>query len=229
MGLLERHYHDLCDIEFTIEDGRLWILQTRVGKRTPEAAFRIARAMVDEGLIDADEAVRRVTGSQLAQLLFPRFDPAADRRAPDDRHRRISRGHLGPDRALVGNRRCMGSPAGTTSCSCAARPTRTTSRHGRGPRRAHRPGRQDLARGRGRTRDGPHLCLRRGELDIDVDARRGPGLGRHPRGRGRRLHRRHHRRGLPGRGPGDRLGGPAPPRRDGHGEDEATWSTPWRS
>ena len=77
MALLERHYRDLCDIEFTIENRRLWILQTRVGKRTPEAAFRIARAMVDEGLIDADEAVRRVTGSQLAQLLFPRFDPTA--------------------------------------------------------------------------------------------------------------------------------------------------------
>jgi pyruvate,orthophosphate dikinase len=79
MGLLERHYRDLCDIEFTIEQRRLWILQTRVGKRTPEAAFRIARAMVHEGLIDADEAVRRVTGGQLAQLLFPRFDPGAHR------------------------------------------------------------------------------------------------------------------------------------------------------
>ena len=79
MARLERHYRDLCDIEFTIENRRLWILQTRVGKRTPEAAFRIARAMVDEGLIDADEALRRVTGSQLAQLLFPRFDPTAPR------------------------------------------------------------------------------------------------------------------------------------------------------
>src|SRR4051794_27141314 len=79
MSLLERHYRDLCDIEFTIEDRRLWILQTRVGKRTPEAAFRIARAMVAEGLIDADEAVRRVTGAQLAGLLFPRFDRAAAR------------------------------------------------------------------------------------------------------------------------------------------------------
>jgi pyruvate,orthophosphate dikinase len=79
MSLLEGHYRDLCDIEFTIETGRLWILQTRVGKRTPEAAFRIARTMVDERLIDADEALRRVTGAQLAQLLFPRFDPAAPR------------------------------------------------------------------------------------------------------------------------------------------------------
>ena len=49
MSLLEQHYRDLCDIEFTIENGRLWILQTRVGKRTPEAAFRIARAWPTRG------------------------------------------------------------------------------------------------------------------------------------------------------------------------------------
>ena len=75
MSTLERHYQDLCDIEFTIEEGRLWILQTRVGKRTPEAAFRTAVAMVEEGLIDLDEALRRVTGAQLVNLMFPRFDP----------------------------------------------------------------------------------------------------------------------------------------------------------
>ena len=126
MALLERHYRDLCDIEFTIESGRLWILQTRVGKRTPEAAFRIARAMVDEGLIDADEAVRRVTGGQLAQLLFPRFDPTAAARAPDHRHRRLARGHLRPDRAHVGQRRRSGERSATTSSWSAARPTRTT-------------------------------------------------------------------------------------------------------
>ena len=79
MQVLESHYRDLCDIEFTIEGGRLWILQTRVGKRTPEAAFRIARSMVAEEVIDADEAVRRVTGSQLALLMFPRFDTSAAR------------------------------------------------------------------------------------------------------------------------------------------------------
>ncbi|MFZ2501191.1 MAG: pyruvate, phosphate dikinase, partial [Nocardioides sp.] len=79
MATLERHYHDMCDIEFTIEHGRLWMLQTRVGKRTPEAAFRIAENMLDEGLIDADEALRRVTGGQLAQLMFPRFDDTAER------------------------------------------------------------------------------------------------------------------------------------------------------
>ncbi|GCD88379.1 pyruvate, phosphate dikinase [Nocardioides sp. LS1] len=79
MATLEQHYRDMCDIEFTIERGKLWMLQTRVGKRTPEAAFRIAVHMVDEGLIDLDEALRRVSGAQLAQLMFPRFDPGADR------------------------------------------------------------------------------------------------------------------------------------------------------
>jgi pyruvate,orthophosphate dikinase len=74
MSTLERHYRDLCDIEFTIERGRLWMLQTRVGKRTAAAAFTIAVHLVDEGLIDADEALRRVTGAQLSQLMFPAFD-----------------------------------------------------------------------------------------------------------------------------------------------------------
>jgi pyruvate,orthophosphate dikinase len=79
MSKLEKHYRDVCDIEFTIEQGKLWMLQTRIGKRTPEAAFRIAASMADEGLIDLDEAIGRVTGAQLAQLMFPRFDSAADR------------------------------------------------------------------------------------------------------------------------------------------------------
>jgi pyruvate, orthophosphate dikinase len=74
MRTLENHYRDLCDIEFTIERGKLWMLQTRVGKRTAAAAFRIAIQLVDQGLIDMDEAVTRVTGDQLAQLMFPRFD-----------------------------------------------------------------------------------------------------------------------------------------------------------
>lgn len=79
MNRLERHYRDMCDIEFTVERGKLWMLQTRVGKRTPEAAFRIAVHMVDEGLIEMDEAVLRVTGDQLAQLMFPRFDETSER------------------------------------------------------------------------------------------------------------------------------------------------------
>ena len=79
MEKLENHYRDLCDIEFTIENGKLWMLQTRVGKRTAEAAFRIACQLVDQGLIDLDEAVQRVNGAQLAQLMFPRFDTDAER------------------------------------------------------------------------------------------------------------------------------------------------------
>ncbi|MFI1163352.1 pyruvate, phosphate dikinase [Streptomyces sp. NPDC020801] len=77
METLENHYKDLCDIEFTIERGQLWMLQTRVGKRTAGAAFRIATQLVDQGLIDEAEALQRVTGAQLAQLMFPRFDDGA--------------------------------------------------------------------------------------------------------------------------------------------------------
>ncbi|UXY27427.1 pyruvate, phosphate dikinase [Streptomyces sp. HUAS TT20] len=77
METLENHYKDLCDIEFTIERGQLWMLQTRVGKRTAGAAFRIATQLVDQGLIDETEALQRVTGAQLAQLMFPRFDDTA--------------------------------------------------------------------------------------------------------------------------------------------------------
>lgn len=76
MQTLETHYRDLCDIEFTIERGHLWMLQTRVGKRTAAAAFRIATQLVDQGLIDEAEALQRVTGAQLSQLMFPRFDDA---------------------------------------------------------------------------------------------------------------------------------------------------------
>ncbi|MET8382026.1 pyruvate, phosphate dikinase [Streptosporangium canum] len=78
MEKLENHYRDLCDIEFTVERGKLWMLQTRVGKRTAGAAFRIAVQLADQGLIDLDEAVTRVTGAQLAQLMFPRFGKDAD-------------------------------------------------------------------------------------------------------------------------------------------------------
>ncbi|NRQ38720.1 pyruvate, phosphate dikinase [Nonomuraea sp. NN258] len=80
METLENHYRDLCDIEFTIERGKLWMLQTRVGKRTAAAAFCIATQLVDQGLIGMDEAVTRVTGDQLAQLMFPRFDTGAEKK-----------------------------------------------------------------------------------------------------------------------------------------------------
>ena len=72
---LERHYRDMQDFEFTIEDGKLYMLQTRNGKRTGPAAVRAAVDMVEEGLIDKKEAVLRVQPQQLDQLLHPRFDP----------------------------------------------------------------------------------------------------------------------------------------------------------
>ncbi|HXW81949.1 MAG TPA: pyruvate, phosphate dikinase [Acidimicrobiales bacterium] len=77
MGTLEHRYRDLCDIEFTIENGKLWMLQTRVGKRTAAAAFRIATQLVDEDVISMDEALGRVSGAGLAELMFPRFDENA--------------------------------------------------------------------------------------------------------------------------------------------------------
>lgn len=71
---LEDHYRDMCDIEFTIEQGKLWMLQNRVGKRTATAGLRIAIEMVEEGLITREEAVSRIDPAQLDQLLHPQFD-----------------------------------------------------------------------------------------------------------------------------------------------------------
>ena len=99
MEILENHYRDLCDIEFTIERGKLWMLQTRVGKRTAAAAFRIATQLVDQGLIDEAEALRRVNGAQLAQLMFPRFDES---RIGDGGAERIGWGIAASPGAAVG-------------------------------------------------------------------------------------------------------------------------------
>ena len=75
--ILENHYRDMCDIEFTVEQGKLWMLQTRVGKRTARAALKVAVDMVSEGLISRDEAVLRIDVDQLDQLLHPQFDTTA--------------------------------------------------------------------------------------------------------------------------------------------------------
>ena len=76
-GILEDHYRDMQDIEFTIEDGNLYMLQTRTGKRTGAAAVRMACEMVQEELIDEQTAVKRIPATDLTQLLLPSFDPAA--------------------------------------------------------------------------------------------------------------------------------------------------------
>ena len=157
MSTLEKHYKDLCDIEFTVEAGKLWMLQTRVGKRTPSAAFRIAMQLVDEGMIDLDEALKRVTGAQLAQLMFPQFDAAAKRD-------RIATGMGASPGAAVG----LAAFDSATAVAWAARGDdvilvrRETNPDDLGGMVAAR-GRadlswwQDLARGRRGPRDGAHL------------------------------------------------------------------------
>ena len=162
MAILEGHYKDLCDIEFTIERGRLWMLQTRVGKRTAAAAFRIALQLVEQGMIDLDEALSRVTGDQLAQLMFPRFDAGSD-------VKRIAKGISASPGAAVGE-------AVFDSATAVARAARGRAGHpgpprdqpgrpardDRRPRHPDQPRRQDQPRGRGRPRHGQDLRLRRG-------------------------------------------------------------------
>ena len=172
MARLEEHYRDLCDIEFTVERGKLWMLQTRVGKRTAEAAFRIAAQLVDEGVIDLDEAVRRVTGEQLARLMFPRFDEravpepvargvaaspgAAVGQAVFDSATAVRRAAAGDDVILVRRETNPDDLAGMI----AARGVLTS----RGGKTSHAA---VVARGMGRT------CVSGADdLDVDVEARR---------------------------------------------------------
>ena len=75
--LLEKHYRNMQDVEFTVEQGKLWILQTRNGKRTAQAALKVAADMVDEGLIKKEEAILRIEPGQLDHLLHRRIDPDA--------------------------------------------------------------------------------------------------------------------------------------------------------
>lgn len=96
---LEAHYRDMQDLEFTIDNGKLWMLQTRVGKRTGIAAIRMAVEMVDEGLIDKNTAIKRVDPEQLNQLLRPIFD-AADKKAALAAGRLLAKGlNAGPGAA----------------------------------------------------------------------------------------------------------------------------------
>jgi pyruvate,orthophosphate dikinase len=81
MDLLENHYHDMQDIEFTVQQNKLWMLQTRNGKRTAGAAVAMAVQMYDEGLIDAKTAVMRVTPEQIELILHAMFDPVAKKKA----------------------------------------------------------------------------------------------------------------------------------------------------
>ena len=206
MRTLENHYKDLCDIEFTIERGKLWMLQTRVGKRTAAAAFRIATQLVDQGLIDMDEAVSRVSGDELARLMFPRFDTSGD-------VTRIAKAISASPGAAVG--KVVFDSATAVAWAergehviLVRRETNPDDLPGMiaAQRRPHQPRRQDQPRRGGRPRHGQDLRLRRGRAE-----RRHPRQevhrARRRRGqRGRRdLHRRHLGRGVPGRDPGGRV------------------------
>ncbi|TEU21735.1 MAG: pyruvate, phosphate dikinase [Anaerolineales bacterium] len=81
--LLEKHYRDVQDVEFTVERNKLWMLQTRTGKRTAASAVKVAVDMLNEGLITKEEALMRVTPEQVDQFLHPRFDPEAIQRAKE--------------------------------------------------------------------------------------------------------------------------------------------------
>ncbi len=159
MRRLEEHYRDMQDIEFTVEDEQLYLLQTRSAKRTAAAALKAAVAMVDEGLIGREDAVARIDPAQLDQLLHPMIDPKASLEVAakglnaspgaasgSDRLRRRQRGRAREGRA--GDPRPLGDDAGRHP------------RDDRGRGDPHRARRHDLARGGRRTRHGQ--ALRRG-------------------------------------------------------------------
>ena len=89
------------DIEFTIQEGRLWMLQTRSGKRTTQAALKIAVDLADEGVISKDEAVARIEPTALDQLLHPTIDPMAEKHDRRFRAAGIARRRIWRDRVLL--------------------------------------------------------------------------------------------------------------------------------
>ena len=161
-GRLERHFRDMQDIEFTVESGRLWMLQTRSGKRTAQAAVKIAVDLAEEGAIGPEEAVMRVEPQALDQLLHPTLDPDADRDV-------IARGlpaspGAASGRIVFDRRRCRaggGERRGGHPGAQRDQP-RGHSRHARRARHPDLARRHDEPRGGGRARHGPGLRFRRG-------------------------------------------------------------------
>ena len=191
---LEASYRDMCDIEFTIEQGKLWMLQTRIGKRTARAALKIAIDMVDEGMIDAKEAVLRIDPAQLDQLLHPQFDQSV-------KYDVLAKGLNASPGAAVGE--VVFSSADAVAAKAEGRKVilvrwETNPDDLPGMDAAQgiltSPRRQDEPRGRRRARHGQAVRLRRREAQ---DRRRAQGRPRRrrraPRGR-HHLDRRHDRR-----------------------------------
>ena len=202
---LENHFRDMCDIEFTIEQGKLWMLQTRVGKRTAAAALHIAIEMEREGLISKEEAVMRVDPDQLDQLLHPQFDK-------DAAYDVAARGLNASPGAAVGE--AVFSAADAVAVSEAGRKCvlvrwetnpRRFGRHDSGGGHPHLARRQDLPCGRHRPRHGHPLRVRRRGPAHRRGEEAGPDLRHRHRHQRRRhdLHRRHDgHRGAGRGGPG---------------------------
>ena len=179
---LEKHYRDMQDFEFTIENGKLFMLQTRNGKRTGAAALRVAVEMVKEGLIDKREAVLRVAPPQLDQLLHPLFDQASLKTLT-----KIANGIDASPGAAVG--RAVFTPTkpskalqeGPGDPDPQGNHAGRHSRHGSSGRRPHCGGRQVEPRGRGRARHGSALRGRRGRAAYRRAQETVHGEGRRPR------------------------------------------------
>ena len=161
MRRLETHYRDLCDIEFTIERGKLWMLQTRVGKRTAAAAFRIAGQLVDEHLITMDEALSRVSGSQLAQLMFPQFDRSRRPGTADQGDGRLAGCGRRPGGLRFADRQGLGRARRAGGVGAQGDQPGRPGRDDRRQRHSHRPRREDQPRSGCRPRHGQDLRLRR--------------------------------------------------------------------
>ncbi len=165
-GILESHYRDMQDMEFTIEKGKLWMLQTRNGKRTAKAALRIAVDLAGEGLISREEAIGRVEPGALDQLLHPTIDPKAERKV-------IASGLPASPGAATGeivfnSEDAEAQPQGRAQVHPGADRdlARGHPRHARRRGHPHHPRRHDQPRGRRRARHGQALRLRR-RLDPD--------------------------------------------------------------
>ena len=152
--LLESHYRDMQDIEFTVEEGRLFLLQTRTGKRTATAALRIAVEMAEEGLINRGEAVARTDIDQLEQLLHPMLDPDRRGRGRCARAERVAGCRVRRDRARRRHGRGAWEGRRRRDPRALGDVARRHPRPHRGARRAHGARRAYVARGGRRARHG---------------------------------------------------------------------------
>ena len=170
--VLEDHYRDMQDIEFTVQRGKLWMLQTRSGKRTAQAALKIAVSLVEEGVIDRDEAIRRIEPSSLDQLLHPTLDPKAKttiltRGLPASPGAACGKVVLSAEEAEVAGRAWRSGDPGAHRDEPRGHPRDARrARHPDGPRRHDQPRRGGCARhgaalrlrrpGSARRSGGPH-------------------------------------------------------------------------